>query len=507
MKDERGVSPSTINYQPSTGSHGRADVIEKGVPLLVAVVGAALIGWWVYGYVRFPGYAERPLGLDRIPRRAPASIPLPAMPAMLPAQPGAAPAPAASAPGAPAASGSPAVVASVPGAWPRFRGPNGDNISPETTPLAREWGAQGPRLLWQAQMGEGYAAAAVYDSRVYVLDYDQAAQADTLRCFAFADGRELWRQSYRVEVKRNHGMSRTIPAVSGKYVVTIGPKCHVLCADRLTGRAYWMKDLVAEFGATVPQWYCGQCPLIDGNRLILATGGSALLVAVDLATGKVLWRSPNPNNWEMTHSSVVPMTLNGRKMYVYCGSGGVAGVSAKDGAILWETQEWTINTATIPSPLPVGEGRIFLSGGYDSGSMMLQLKEEGGRIVPRILFRLPSNIFGSDQQTPIFYKGYIYGVIPDKELVCLDLNGKQVWASGNLHRFGMGPYVLADGMIYVLSDNGTLTLVEAAPTGYKQLAEARVLEGPEAWGPLAIAGGRLLARDLIRMVCLDIARH
>ena len=72
-------------------------------------------------------------------------------------------------------------------------------------------------------------------------------------------------------------MSRTVPAVTDKYLVALGPKCHVSCLDPATGKPYWLIDLVWQFGATVPPWYAGQCPLIDGDRAILAPGGDALL--------------------------------------------------------------------------------------------------------------------------------------------------------------------------------------------------------------------------------------
>ena len=89
-------------------------------------------------------------------------------------------------------------------------------------------------------------------------------------------------------------------------------------------------------------------------------------------------------------------------------------------------------------------------------------------------------------------------------MVCLDPSGRRMWRSGSTHRFGIGPYLVADGMIYVMNDSGLLTLVEASPEGYKQLAQSRVLKGHDSWGPLALAGGRLLARDLKPMVCLDV---
>jgi len=398
------------------------------------------------------------------------------------------------------------VPAKLPGLWPGFRGPRLDDISEETTALARAWKSGEPPVLWSVKMGEGYAGAAVRAGRVYVLDYDQARRDDMLRCLSLADGKEIWRRAYPVMVKRNHGMSRTVPAVSEKYVVTVGPKCHVLCVDAITGDFRWGIDLVRQYGTKVPPWYAGQCPLIDGDRVILAPGGTALMIAVDCATGKVLWKTPNPNHWPMSHASIMPMTFNGTRMYVYPAVGGVVGVSAADGHILWQTDQWQIKIATIPTPIPLPDGRIFLAGGYKAGSRMLQLKAQGGEISAAPLFRLPASQFGSGQQTPILYKDHIYGVIPNGELACIDLNGKTLWTSDTTRRFGLGPYMIADGMIYVMNDTGRLTLAEATPNGYHQLAEARVLTGQDSWGPFALAGGRLIARDLTRMVCLDVRK-
>jgi len=395
--------------------------------------------------------------------------------------------------------------ADLPGAWPGFRGPGRNAVSPENIPLARGWPEAGPPVLWEIDVSEGYAGAAVLAGRVYVHDYDHAEQADVIRCLSLADGKDIWRYSYKVPIKRNHGMSRTVPAVTEKYVVALGPKCHVTCLDSITGQHKWSFDLVREFGTKVPPWYAGQCPLIEGDRAIIAPAGKeVLMMAVDCETGEIAWRTPNPDGWEMTHSSIAPAQFNGRRMYVYCGSGGVVGVSAQDGSVLWKTTDWKIRIANVPTPVPVGNGRIFLCGGYNSGSMMLQLKEENGAIAAEPLFRLKPKTFGSDQQTPILYDGHIYGVIPNGLLVCLDLDGKQLCASGSTRTFGIGPYMIADGKIFAINDTGVLTLAEATPQGYKELARAEVLPGRESWGPMAIAGGRLIARDLTKMVCLDV---
>lgn len=398
-------------------------------------------------------------------------------------------------------------VSQLPGAWPGFRGPNRDAVSPETTPLARSWSDAGPRQLWSVPVGEGYAGAAVLAGRVYVMDYERETHESVLRCLSLSEGKELWRYAYPLPIKRNHGVTRTVPAVTEQAVVALDPKCNVVCVDAATGERRWGLNLVHDFGTTIPPWYAGQCPLIDGKTVVLAPGGpDALLLAVDLETGKTLWKTPNPRGWKMTHSSPMPMEFAGRRMFVYCGSGGVVGVSAQDGSILWDTVDWKISIATVPSPIPLSEGRIFLSGGYNAGSLMLQLSEAGGRIAARTLFRLAPSVFGATQQTPILHDDRLFGIRPDGQLACIDLNGKPVWASGAKQTFGLGPLLMAGGLLYAMNDEGRLSLMEASPGRYAPLAQAPVFgEGHESWGPMALAGGRLIVRDFTRMICLDVA--
>lgn len=397
--------------------------------------------------------------------------------------------------------------ADLPGAWPGFRGPDRTGIASAATGLARAWPASGPRMLWSVELGEGYAGAAIQGGRVYLMDYDREKKQDALRCLSLADGKEIWRFVYPVSVKRNHGMSRTTPAVTEKHVVAMGPKCHVVCLDAVSGKLQWGLDLARDFGTTVPPWYAGQCPLIDGDSVILAPGGKdALLMAVALDSGDVRWRSPNPNGWKMTHSSVTPIEVDGHRQYVYCAHLGVVGVSARDGSLLWQTTDWKISIATVPSPVAVDARRVFLSGGYEAGSMMLEIVSHEGQWQARPLFRLESTVFGAEQHTPILFHDYLYGMRTDGRFVCLALDGKVAWASDASQPFGRGggAYLLADGLIYALDDHGRLTMMEATPVKFMPLAHAQVLQGRESWGPMALAGTRLLARDLTSLVCLEV---
>ncbi len=406
------------------------------------------------------------------------------------------------------------VPADIPGAWTRFRGPDFDNICKDGIPLADSWGESGPEILWSVDLGEGHAAPVILNGRVYVLDYDETVRADALRCFSLADGKELWRRFYKVPLKRNHGLSRTIPAVTEKHIVTIGPRCHVVCLDSMTGEFRWGIDLQKEYGTTEPLWYAGQCPLIDGDQVIIAPGGpETLMMAVDCETGSVVWKTPNPNGWNMSHSSIIPMTIAGTRMYVYCALGATVGVAAdgeRTGELLWEVP-W--NTRVVaPSPVHLGDGKILLTAGYGGGNMMVRVERQDGAFSADVLFKqLPKEGLACEQQTPIYHDGLLYAIMPKDagalrgQFVCYDTDGGLVWSSGQAKRFGLGPFLLADGKFYVLSDDGVLTMLELGRNEYTQLDEARILDGHDAWGPLAIANGRMLMRDSKKMVCIDVA--
>ena len=400
----------------------------------------------------------------------------------------------------------------MPGSWPCFRGPDRNNVGKEPVPLATAWPSNGPPVLWSADLGEGYAGPAVHKGRVYVLDYDEKAQADMLRCFALRDGHELWRRGYHVHAKRNHGFSRTVPAVTDQYVVTLGPQCHVMCVDAVSGDLRWGLDLVRDYGTTVPLWYAGQCPLIDGGLAILAPGGTNLLMAVDCATGRVVWQAPNPHGWQMSHSSVAITTVGGRRMYVYFAVGGIAGVAADGpdaGRVLWESAEWAPNVVA-PTPVPLDDGRLFLTVGYGGGSEMLQVAASETGFAAKVLYKLPKTVFACEQQTPILYKGCLWSILPKDaealrgQLACMRPDGTLAWTSGKAQRYGLGPFLIADDKVLILTDEGILTLLSADPNGYTRLAETKVLQGREAWAPMALAGGLLVLRDEKRMLCVDL---
>jgi len=401
--------------------------------------------------------------------------------------------------------------------WPRFRGELSDNIYSSSIPLISSFGGKTPEVLWSVELGEGHSGAAIFDGLVYVLDYDEEIRADMLRCFVLETGKEVWRRWYHVLIRRNHGMSRTVPAVTEDFILTIGPRGHVMCLDRLTGDFLWGIDIAREYNSEIPLWYTGQCPLIEDGVAVIATGGDALMIGVDCATGEVLWSAPNPERHEMAHSSVVPYIFGGRKMYLYSGIGIAAGIAADGpdaGTILWHTNRWN-HPVVAPSPIGMPGGKILLSAGYGAGSMVLQLRETNGSFSVEVVSAFaPGEGLSSEQQTPILSEGFLYGILPKdarslrNQFVCVSADDptKVVWSSGASARFGLGPYILADNKFYLLNDDATLYIIQKSTTGYRELDQVRLFDGFDAWAPLAIANGLMVLRDSEKMICIDLRK-
>ncbi|MEX0986700.1 MAG: PQQ-binding-like beta-propeller repeat protein [Bacteroidales bacterium] len=402
--------------------------------------------------------------------------------------------------------------------WPRFRGEHFDNISRSEVGLIDEFPEEGPDIRWTVHLGEGHGGAAIYQGKVYILDYDEEIRSDMLRCFDLAEGTELWRRWYKIPIKRNHGMSRTVPAVTEDYIVTIGPRGHVMCVDRENGELRWGMNVEEDYETEVPFWYTGQCPLIDNGLAIIATGGKNLMVAVDCETGEIVWQTPNELHLGMSHSSVMPFEFSGVKMYVYSAIGGACGIAAEGenaGRVLWSVSEWRHNVVA-PSPVCLPDGKIFLTAGYGAGSMVLQLNKTGDKLTAEVLSEYkPKEGLASEQQTPLVFEGHLLGILPKdagplrNQLVCVhpDNFRNVIWSSGQTVRFGLGPYIIADDKLFILSDDGTLTIANPSVSGYVEIDSYRVIQdGADAWAPIAVADGYMVLRDSETMICMDLAK-
>jgi outer membrane protein assembly factor BamB len=402
------------------------------------------------------------------------------------------------------------------GRWPGFRGPGRDNVAGDAGPLASSWPEVGPRLLWSIPLGDGHAMPALAEGSLYLLDYDEARGGDCLLCLNADTGQQRWEHLYAVKTKRNHGISRTVVSTDGDAVVSVGPQCLTLCLDAGRGAYRWGFSMTSRYGSKVPLWYTGQCPLIENGVAVLAPAGTnVLLCGVDVKSGSTVFETPNPGGLAMSHSSVMVLSADGVRQYVYAALGGIVGVAAEGaerGKLLWRTDAFT-PSVIAPSPVPLPQGRFFMTAGYGSGGAMFRVRKSAESWRAELLFKTDRKQFASEQQTPVFLDGLLYAVLPSdgggdcQQLVCMTPEGERVWASGKEHVFGLGPYLAtSEGVMFLLDDSGTLSMARVGRAGFALLGRHRLMEGKgrDAWGPMVLVKGRLFLRDSARLYCLDV---
>ena len=401
------------------------------------------------------------------------------------------------------------------GKWTCFRSENLKNIIVSSEKINFS-GSDYP-VLWSIETGEGYAAPVIYNGKFYFLDYNESLSSDALRCFSLETGKELWRRWYRSPMKRNHGFSRTVPAIGEGYIITIGPQGHVMCCDPITGNLKWAIDMQKEYKTEIPMWYTGQCPYVEGNILILAPAGDEVLMCgIDVHSGEPVWTTPNTPKYKMSHSSVTPMTLVGKKMYVYIGEGGVCGVSAEEtdrGTLLWDQPKWQPSQVS-PSPVQISANQFFAVAGYGMGGAMLRVDRIANQWTATVTEQHKAlEGLSSEQQTPILYNGMLISIMPKDgsgrlrlRLVCFspsDLRNP-VWVSEERFGFG-GPYTVIDNHLFLFNDDGELFVYEIIQQSLKLVKQQRITNGADAWGPLAYADGVLIVRDDHTMAGLKIS--
>jgi outer membrane protein assembly factor BamB len=297
-----------------------------------------------------------------------------------------------------------------------------------------------------------------------------------------------------------------------------------MCVDPLYGKLLWSIDLEKKYGIpgkakgrVTPDFYAGQCPLIDNDVAIFAPGAKALMIGVDCASGKVVWETPNPDSMRMSHTSIIPMSIYGKRMYVYNAIGGVCGVSAEGedkGKLLWITKEWS-PAIVVASPVYMGNNEIAVFGSYGAGGARIRIsKNDSGYTASVSEQHKASDGLASEQQTPILKGDYLWTVMPEnagplkKQLVCFNKSNllAPVWSSGKEYRFGkgMGPYLMSGNKLYLLDDEGILYLFNIDKDKAQLISSHNIFNAIEAWGPMALAGKYLIMRDSRNIICVDI---
>ncbi len=387
--------------------------------------------------------------------------------------------------------------------WPQFMGPNGDGTVTGAG-VARTWPAEGPKVLWTAKLESGFGGPAIADGKVYLLDRI-GTEGDKMRVFDLKTGKELWSFGYDAPGRVSYPGSRSTPFVTGELVFSVGTFGQLYCFSVKSRQPMWRVDLAKEHGASRGGWGFAQSPLVvDGKVIVSIQSDEHGLAAFDAKSGKLAWKT-GPIGASDCYTSPMLATIAGVRQVVMFQKHGVAGVAPADGKILWKYTGYT-GKRPIPNPVVVADGRIFLTSGYGAGCAMIKVTKTGEKFKVKELFYDKRS--GSKVPPAILHGGHLYSNTEIGDgLQCMSLDGKVKWKTGGRPGFSLGSLIIADGLIYILGGStGTLHLIEATPTGHKELAKATLLSGKNIWAPMALSDGKLVIRDQKQMKCVVVGK-
>jgi len=399
-------------------------------------------------------------------------------------------------------------MAAAPAAdWPQYMGSKQDNVSRETE-LADQWPAGGPKVAWKyAKLNKGIGGAVVQSGKVYIMDRI-GYEKDSVLCLDLATGAKEWEVAFDAPGKWKGGYrgSRNVPAVDDEHVYVIGTMGRLHCISKKLKKSIWSVDLVTAYEAKVGRWGFCQSPTLYKDTVIVApVGRKAGVVALDKADGKEVWKTKRVGDIAWTSPVIATIGRVDQVLMLHTrGEPRLHGIDAASGEVLWQYRDWKCANP-IPSPLAIGDGRIFLTGGYGGGCVMIRVTKTGDEWKVRELFR--NKNMGSQTANPALHDGQLYANCADNKngLMCMDLDGRDKWKTGEKNREELGQLIIADGKIYsLLSEKGILRMARATPEGYKELASATVLKGRNNWAPLALSDGKLLLRGQRALVCVDV---
>jgi outer membrane protein assembly factor BamB len=363
--------------------------------------------------------------------------------------------------------------------------------------LARSWKSGEPKEIWRRKLGEGFGGIAVVEGRAHVLF--AKGRREFLVALDAQGGEELWRLELGETLSDRTGNGpRTTPAVADGVVYALGTHW-VVAVDASSGQELWRVGL-----GEPPQWGFSSSPLLVGDLVIfqavVPAGGeadaeAAPVTALRRADGSVAWRAGRGSTG---YSSPLFTELFGRPQVLAFVGEELLALEPESGEVLWRHPWKTSYGVNAADPVLYPPDRIFLSSGYDTGAALLRVMAEGEGFAVEELWRTRQmkNHFSSS----VRHGDHLYG-FDNGTLKCLDLvDGSDCWR----HRgFGKGSLVLADDLLIVLGDEGTLALVEPSPERYHELGSVRALESG-SWTPPSLAGRWLYLRDHREIACLDL---
>ncbi len=381
--------------------------------------------------------------------------------------------------------------------WSQWRGPERDGTV--TTSLPATWPAALTKR-WELTVGAGHSSPVVAGDRVVL--HTRQGDREITRAIALGTGKELWRDEYAAPYTMNpaaqaHGPGpKSTPAVAGGRVFTFGIGGILSALDLNTGKLLWRTPPPA----VLPEFGTAMSPLVDGARVIAHMGGlnNGALTAFDAATGAVRWRWTGDGP---AYASPVIAAIGGARHVITQTQKSIVGVNAADGALLWQipfSTPYDQNSVTA-----VVRGDLVIYSGLDQGVTAVRIARKGNQWVASPAWK--NDQVSMYMSSPVINGTTLYGLSHRNrgQFFALDVaTGKTLWTTKG--REGENASLVAAGPILLLSTtNGELIVARPDPTKFEEIRRYTVTSSA-MWAHPALAPRAVLVKDVDKLICWSV---
>jgi outer membrane protein assembly factor BamB len=384
--------------------------------------------------------------------------------------------------------------------WPSFRGTRAGGVA-DGQGLPAEWSApEGRHIRWKTPIpGLAHSSPVVWGNRVYVTTAVSSAGDDRFKAGLYGEGtasqdrslhqwriialdkrtgavvwdRVAWEGRPREKRHIKSSYANSTPATNGDLVVAFFGS-QGLYAFSSDGALAWTRDLgrldVGAYDAPDYEWGPASSPIIFEDKVIVQvdTQQEDYLLAVDLATGKTVWKTRRDELPSWGTPTVCPGP--DRTEIVTNGSRFIRGYDPATGEELWRLG----GSSRITAPTPVcEEGRIVVVSGRRPEKPIFVLRPgargditlgEGETRSEEVVWSREGR--GSYMPTPLVYRGHLYVLQNQGILDCYELEtGRELYRQRLPHQGSgfSGSPLAADGVLYLPGEDGDVFAVRAGP--------------------------------------------